>query len=200
MVFTANAGTVHNNEIVLSNFRFKERQPETEKFEKWFQEEGYTVHRLPADIPFEGCGDTALLGNKMFGAYGYRSSLGGLRRAAKLLDVELIPLKLSHPMFYHLDTCFCLISKHCAFYYPHAFTPSAIKKLKTHIPDLIPIDVTDATQFACNSVVYENTLIMPAGAQKIIRELEMRGYEVIEVNTSEFLKSGGSVQCMTLWI
>ncbi len=200
MVFTANAGTIRGKKIVLSNFRFEERQKETALFEKWFEEAGYTNYRLPKDVPFEGCGDTAIMGDKMFGGYGHRSSLGGLRRAAKLLDVELIPLKLAHPMFYHLDTCFCLIGTHCAFYYPHAFTPSAIKKLKAHIPDLIPIDVTDATQFACNSVVYENRIIMPAGAQKIIRELDIRGYEVVEINTSEFLKSGGSLQCMTLWI
>jgi N-dimethylarginine dimethylaminohydrolase len=200
LVFTANAGTVRGNKIVLSNFRFEERQPETEIFEKLFQKEGYTTYRLPSDIAFEGCGDTAILGDKMFGGYGYRSTLGGLRRAAKLLDLELIPLKLAHPMFYHLDTCFCLINKHCAFYYPHAFAPSAIKKLKSHIPDLIPIDVTDATQFVCNSVVHGTKIIMPAGAQKILGELDMRGYEVVEINTSEFLKSGGSLQCMTLWI
>jgi len=200
MVFTANAGTVRGKKIVLSNFRFEERQGETKLFERWFKDAGYTTYRLPKNLAFEGTGDTAIMGDKMFGGYGHRSSLGGLRRAAKHLEVELIPLKLAHPMFYHLDTCFCLIGSHCAFYYPHAFSPSAIKKLKAHVPDLIPIDVTDATQFACNSVVYDNQIIMPAGAQNILTELDVRGYEVIQSNTSEYLKSGGSLQCMTLWI
>jgi N-dimethylarginine dimethylaminohydrolase len=200
MVFTANAGTISGNDIVLSNFRFEERQAETEVFEQWFQEAGYTTYRLPKQIKFEGCGDTVIVENKMFGGYGHRSSLGGVRRAAKHLGLELIPLKLRHPIFYHLDTCFCVLDKYSAFYYPNAFTPSAIKKLKQHIPDLIPIDVTDATQFACNSVVYENRVLMPSGPQKIVEELSVRGYEVTQVNTSEFLKSGGSLQCMTLWI
>ena len=85
-------------------------------------------------------------------------------------------------------------------YYPGAFTPSAIKKLKKIIPDLIPLDVTDATQFACNSVVYGDKVLMPSGPQKIVQELHLRGYSVTQINTSEFLKSGGSLQCMTLWI
>ena len=85
-------------------------------------------------------------------------------------------------------------------YYPGAFTPSAIKKIKKLFPDLIELDVTDATQFACNSVVYENKILMPSGPQKIMKELDLRGYEVTQINTSEFLKSGGSLQCMTLWI
>tara|TARA_R100000008_G_C3484053_1_gene115327 strand:- start:249 stop:509 length:261 start_codon:yes stop_codon:yes gene_type:complete len=85
-------------------------------------------------------------------------------------------------------------------YYPGAFTPSALKKLKHHVPDLIPLDVTDAATFASNSVVYENKVLMPAGPQKIVEELTFRGYDVTQINTSEFMKSGGSLQCMTLWI
>ena len=144
IVFTANAGTVRGDRVVLSNFRFPERQEETDFYEEWFQNEGYET--------------------------------------------------------YHLDTCFCLLNQHCAMYYPGAFTPSAIKKLKKNIPDLIPIDVTDAAHFACNSVVYQNQVLMPLGPQKIVKELEIRGYEVTHISTSEFLKSGGSLQCMTLWI
>jgi N-dimethylarginine dimethylaminohydrolase len=200
MVFTANAGTVRGKKVVLSNFKFPERKPEIDAYEKWFQNEGYETYRLPKNINFEGCGDTVISGNKMFAGYGIRSSLGGVRRASKILDLELIPLKLRHPSFYHLDTCFCLLSPYCAMYYPGAFTPSAIKKLKKNIPDLIPLDVSDAAHFASNSVVYDVNVLMPAGPQKIVKELDLRGYEVTQINTSEFLKSGGSLQCMTLWI
>jgi N-dimethylarginine dimethylaminohydrolase len=200
MVFTANAGTVRGNKIVLSNFKFQERQRETDVFEDWFDGAGYETHRLPKKINFEGCGDTVIWGDKMFAGYGVRSDLGGIRRAAKILDLELIPLKLGHPNFYHLDTCFCLLGAHSAIYYPGAFTPSALKKLKQHIPELIPLDVTDAATFASNSVVYGNQILMPAGPQKIVEELEIRGYEITQINTSEFMKSGGSLQCMTLWI
>ena len=200
MVFTANAGTVRGNKVVLSNFKFPQRQKETLAYEKWFQKAGYETHRLPKKNSFEGCGDTVVYKDKMFAGYGVRSDLGGIRRAAQILDLELIPLKLDHPNFYHLDTCFCLLNNTCAMYYPGAFTPSAEKKLRKHIPDLIRLDVTDAAMFASNSVVYKNNVLMPAGPQKIVEELDLRGIEVTQINTSEFLKSGGSLQCMTLWI
>jgi N-dimethylarginine dimethylaminohydrolase len=200
MVFTANAGTVVGNRVVMSNFKFPQRAGETAAFEEWFAARGYETHRLPKNIKFEGCGDTVIYKDMMLAGYGYRSSLGGVRRAAKILDIELIPLKLRHPNFYHLDTCFCVLNNYCAMYYPGAFTPSAIKKIKKLFPDLIELDVTDATQFACNSVVYENKILMPSGPQKIMKELDLRGYEITQINTSEFLKSGGSLQCMTLWI
>ena len=200
MVFTANAGTVRDNKVVLSNFKFPERQEETEHYERWFQDEGYETYRLPKKYSFEGCGDTVIHQGKMFAGYGWRSDLGGIRQAAKILDLELVPLKLAHPNFYHLDTCFCALGPQTAIYYPGAFTPSAIKKLKKHIPELIPLDVTDATMFACNSVVYEDQILMPFGPQRVVEELDIRGYEVVHINTSEFLKSGGSLQCMTLWI
>ena len=64
MVFTANAGTVRNNKVVLSNFKFPERQPETDAFEEWFRSAGYETHRLPKRISFEGCGDTVVSGDK----------------------------------------------------------------------------------------------------------------------------------------
>ncbi len=200
MVFTANAGTVLENKVVLSNFRFDERAKETNIFEEWFVDHGYETCRLPKKIKFEGCGDTIIWKDKMIGGYGLRSELGGVRRAAKILGLELIPLKLRHPIFYHLDTCFCLISDHCAIYYPGAFTPSALRKIKAMNIDLIEIDVTDAALFACNSIVYEENILMPAGPRKVVEQLEIRGYTITQINTSEFLKSGGSLQCMTLWI
>ncbi|HHZ95144.1 MAG TPA: amidinotransferase [Flavobacteriales bacterium] len=200
MVFTANAGTVLGNKVVLSNFRFEERSGETDVFEEWFIDHGYETHRLPKKIKFEGCGDTIIHGDKMIAGYGFRSELGGLRRAAKILGLELIPLKLRHPTFYHLDTCFCLISKQCAIYYPGAFTPSALRKIRALNLDLIATDVTDSAQFACNSIVYNENILMPSGPSNVVKQLEDRGYVITQINTSEFLKSGGSLQCMTLWI
>ena len=200
MVFTANAGTVRGNKVVLSNFRFDERMGETDVFEEWFIDHGYETHRLPKKIKFEGCGDTAIWGDKMIGGYGFRSELGAQRRTAKILGLELIPLKLKHPNFYHLDTCFCLIGNQCAIYYPGAFTPSALKKIKALKIDLIEVDVTDAAFFACNSIVYKENILMPAGPSKVVEQLETRGYTVTQINTSEFLKAGGSLQCLTLWI
>ena len=56
MVFTANSGTVHNNTVVMSRMRHKERQKETKHFKRWFAENDYNIIQLMPGISFEGCG------------------------------------------------------------------------------------------------------------------------------------------------
>jgi len=199
MVFTANAGTIRGADVVLSNFKHAERKKETELFGQWFEKEGYTVHRLPSSVSFEGCGDTVITGTTLIGGYGYRSDLKGLRMAADILNLDLIPLKLANPHFYHLDTCFTLLKPDLALYYPGAFSAYTISKLKKHMR-LIPVSDEEAHRFACNSISYSQYLILPGGNDSLADRLEAEGIEARLVDTSEFLKSGGSLRCMVLWL
>lgn len=57
MVFTANAGLVLGNNVILSRFYHEERRGEEPYFKKWFEENGFTVYKVPADLSFEGAGD-----------------------------------------------------------------------------------------------------------------------------------------------
>ena len=57
LVFTANAGLVLENRVLLSNFRHAERQPEEAYFAQWFAEHGFEVLTLPPEVYFEGAGD-----------------------------------------------------------------------------------------------------------------------------------------------
>ncbi len=53
LVFTANAGLVVGNRVVLGRFRFPERKIEEPLFRKWFEEHGYEVLAPPPDVYFE---------------------------------------------------------------------------------------------------------------------------------------------------
>jgi len=198
MVFTANAGTVKDKKVVLSNFKHYQRQPEREVFQRWFEEFGYETHKLPDGVHFEGCGDTILSGNKLIAGYGYRSDLRALKKTAEILELQLISLKLKNPNFYHLDTCFSLLREDLAIYYPGAFSDHTISKIKNI--ELLPVTENEANQFACNSIVYKDNILMPAKNNRLVDELANYGYTVRLIDTSEFLKSGGSLQCMSLWI
>tara|TARA_R110000824_G_scaffold259014_1_gene447881 strand:+ start:473 stop:1192 length:720 start_codon:yes stop_codon:yes gene_type:complete len=199
MTFTANAGTVRDNAVVLSNFKHPVRQGETEHFREWFRKEGYNIHPLPPNAIFEGTGDTVICDDLLIGGYGFRSNLTGLRMAAEILDLELLPLKLTNPNFYHLDTCFALLRPDLGLYYPGAFSAYTISKLKKHM-ELIPVSESSANKFVCNSIVHNGVIIMPAGNEEVADKLEGYGFSARLINTSEFLKSGGSLKCMSLWI
>jgi len=198
MIFTANAGTVRGDQVVLSNFRHRERMLEREEFNRWFQEKGYTTHILPSDVYFEGCGDTVVTGGRMLAGYGFRSDRLALEMTAEILGLDLVSIKLKDPRFYHLDTCFCLLRNDLAIYHPGAFSKYSASKLKGI--ELIPVCEEDALRFACNSIVYKDNILMPGGCDKIAETLRDRGFNVVLIDTSEFLKSGGSLQCMTLWV
>jgi N-dimethylarginine dimethylaminohydrolase len=75
MVFTANAGLILGNTVVLSRFFHPERQGEEPHFQKWFTDQGYKVHLLPDSLPFEGAGDALMdrAGGWLWAGYGFRS-------------------------------------------------------------------------------------------------------------------------------
>jgi N-dimethylarginine dimethylaminohydrolase len=77
MVFTANAGLILGNQVVLSRFLHPERQGEEPFFKAWFEEQGHEVFTLPPDLPFEGAGDALLdrEGRWLWAGYGFRTEL-----------------------------------------------------------------------------------------------------------------------------
>ena len=198
MVFTANAGAVYGDKVVLSNFKHNERKDETYIFKSFFDYELYDTYLLPDNLSFEGCGDTAVVGRTMYAGYGFRSDLSALKLASEILDLDLVFLRLINPNFYHLDTCLCFLREDLAIFYPGAFSKYTVRKLKNI--ELIPVSEFNANNFACNSIVYGNNILMPSGNENLNKMLSGYGFNVTFLDTSEFLKSGGSLQCMSLWI
>ena len=67
---------------------------------------------------------------------------------------------------------------------------------------IIDVGEKDAMQMmACNATAFNGRhVVLQEGAEDTNRQLRDLGFEVIEVETSEFLKSGGSVYCMKMEI
>lgn len=128
MVFTANAGLVLGDRVVLSRFYHPERQGEEPFFQQWFSDQGYQVYELPKDLPFEGAGDALLdrEGRWLWAGYGFRSELDSHPLLAKWLDIEVLSLRLMDERFYHLDTCFCPLSGDICSTIPRLLMPIPI--------------------------------------------------------------------------
>ncbi len=202
MVFTANAGLVLGNTVVLSRFFHPERQGEEPYFQQWFEDNGYTVHTLPKSLPFEGAGDALLdrAGRYLWAGYGFRSELDSHPYLAKWLDVEVLSLRLVDRRFYHLDTCFCPLTDGYLLYYPAAFDTYSNRMIELRIPaeKRIPIDEVDAVNFACNSVNINRVVVMNKASDGLKQILGDRGFTVVETPLTEFLKAGGAAKCLTL--
>jgi lysine-ketoglutarate reductase/saccharopine dehydrogenase-like protein (TIGR00300 family) len=202
MVFTANAGLVLGDNVVLSRFYHKERQGEEPYFKQWFESQGYTVYELPKDLPFEGAGDALLdrEGRWLWAGYGFRSELDSHPYIAKWLDIEVISLRLMDERFYHLDTCFCPLSGGYLLYYPPAFDSYSNRMIEMRVaPEKrIAIAEADAVNFACNAVNIDSVVIMNKASDNLKQRLAKVGFQVIETPLTEFLKAGGAAKCLTL--
>ncbi len=204
MVFTANAGLVLANKVILSRFFHEERQGEEPFFKEWFESQGFEVFELPQDLPFEGAGDALLDrdGNWLWAGYGFRTELASHLNIADWLDIDVVSLHLVDQRFYHLDTCLCPLTGGYLIYYPAAFDAYSNRLIEMRVaPEKrIAVGDADADLFACNAVNIGQTVIVNRATDRLKRRLTSSGYEVIETPLSEFIKAGGAAKCLTLQI
>jgi lysine-ketoglutarate reductase/saccharopine dehydrogenase-like protein (TIGR00300 family) len=210
MVFTANAGLILGDTVVLSRFFHPERQGEEAYFQQWFEDQGYKVHILPKSLPFEGAGDALMDrgGHWLWAGYGFRSELDSHAYLADWLDVEVLSLRLVDRRFYHLDTCFCPLTDGYLLYYPAAFDNYSNRLIELRVPaeKRIAIEEADAVNFACNTVNIdslrdgkaERIVVMHKISDGLNKTLTERGFIVVETPLTEFLKAGGAAKCLTL--
>ncbi len=202
LVFTANAALIYRNVAVLSSFRFPERQPESPHFADWLRADGFQVCILPSDVLFEGAGD-ALLDRKeplLWLGYGLRSSLSAKEHLERCIEIDVQPLRLQNPSFYHLDTCFCPLEGGYLLYYPLAFDQESNDAITARVPAerRLAVSEEDAAKFACNAVNIVNKVILNHASKEMTVWLNDRGFEVIQTELTEFMKAGGAAKCLSL--
>jgi lysine-ketoglutarate reductase/saccharopine dehydrogenase-like protein (TIGR00300 family) len=202
LVFTANAGLILGDKVIVSRFYHPERQGEEPHFTEWFERHGYHVHTLPLQLPFEGAGDALLDrdGGWLWAGYGFRTELDAHNYLANWLDIEVLSLRLIDRRFYHLDTCFCPLTGGYLLYYPPAFDRYSNQLIESKIPPhkRIVASEADAINFACNSVNLDELMIMNWASDGLKQRLKAVGFTVITTPLSEFLKAGGAAKCLTL--
>jgi N-dimethylarginine dimethylaminohydrolase len=203
MTFAANAGLVFGNTFVPSRFRYTERQGEEVHNHAWFSRHGFDIVELPDTVFFEGAGDALFdrgAARRLWMGHGHRSDAAAAPALAESLGVEVLPLKLSDPRFYHLDTCFCPLAGGYTLYFPAAFDAESLALIERYVaPGLrIAVHEHDALDFACNAVNLGKVVILNRASTDLRSRLEGAGFMVIEVALDEFMKSGGAAKCLTL--
>ena len=200
LVFTANAGVVHEGKAVPSRFRHPERQREERHFIDWFTKKGYEVITLDAEMYFEGAGDLLGFPEFWFGGYRQRSDIRAYDKLSTIFQIEILPVELVDPRFYHLDTCLCPLSGGELLYFPPAFDAYAQTVMASRFEHdkRFAVPSSEAERFACNAVCIDRHVVLPTGCPETMRWLEKHGYIPRPVELDEFLKAGGSAKCLTL--
>ena len=198
MIYTANIGYAEGDIFIKANFKAPERRKESEFAANLFENMGYKIHTLPEDILYEGEGDIIRSDKKYFIGYGERSSIKVKNHLENILNKEFFPIELNNPYFYHLDTCLGPLNDDTAVINPVAYTNEGLELIKSQFNNIIVADEDDNNLLACNLVVNNKDVFIAKGvSEKLKNEIGGLGFNITEIDMTEFLKGGGSVKCLT---
>ncbi len=194
--------------MIASKMKHESRQKEVPFFETFFKEEGYKVTRFQKANLFEGMGDTIPHPQYefLFGGWGQRSERDAYEELSAIIEVPVVTLQLKDPSFYHLDTCFLPLVNDSLLVADIAFEKKDLEMLLQFFKNVIPTSIQEASHFfALNAHCFTgadgaNYAIIQEGCPETKDLLEEAGYKVYETDTSEFIKSGGSVYCMKMML
>lgn len=207
MVFPANAAVVLDRRAIVARFACDERRGEEELFVKLFrslQARGVfdTVVQYPEGVFQEGAGDCIWdeTRQQFWAGYGQRSAKASLAVTEDFFAVPLVPLELVNPRFYHLDTCFLVLSGGEILYYPPAFSAEGRATIEAIAgkDNVLEASDEDAAAFSVNAVNFGREIVMARPPKALAERLESRGYRVTSVDLDPFILSGGGAYCMTL--
>ena len=205
MVFAADQGLIipakytqnKHSKILLSNFKYPQRQGETKFFLKWFVLKGYEMEFVPGNISFEGGGEILPWNGKYFIGEGFRNSSQAFKYIQETFGLEFISLELISDRFYHLDTCMFILDTDTCFYYPKAFSEKSQELIQKLFKNPIKFSDEEVGGFAANSAIHGKIVFVQKNNPTFNQKLEDLGYKAVEVDISEFIKAGGGIHCLT---
>ncbi|MER2119401.1 MAG: dimethylarginine dimethylaminohydrolase family protein [Solibacillus sp.] len=195
-VFTRDIGFTIGNQLFVSEMANPIRQGEEEVLAQWLIDNKIPYHNLSVHS-IEG-GDVIIDGKRVFVGISDRTCKKAIQNLQKELpDFEILPIPFN-PKYLHLDCVFNILSSKDALIFPDAFAPKVVKLLSSmyHL-----IEVSEDEQFSMGtnvlSIGQNRVLSLPVN-RDVNYQMRQHGYEVLEVDFSEIIKSGGSFRCCSM--
>jgi len=202
MVVVGHAAAVQHGIAAISRFAHPEGRVEEQPLRLWLHDHGFLLWETPRETAFEGEGDALFDadGQHLWAAHGVRTCVQSHRHIAQAWHVPVTSLHLVDPRFYHLDTCFAPLTGGYVMYFPGAFDAPSRAVIEDSYPPEKRIIVTEqeATAFACNVINVGETILMQKVSTDLSCRLERLGFDVVQVDLSEFIKGGGSAKSLVL--
>lgn len=187
--------------VILSRMHSEHRRREVDAYEAFFEGQGYLPRNLKyGHGSFEGMGDAIWHPGRLllWGGHGFRTDPQVYARLSDALDVKILMLPLGDPDFYHLDTCFSVLSEGSVLICPAAFDADGLALIRGLFERVIEAPEDESRRlFACNAHCPDGRhVIIQRGATRTHALLRAAGFEPVEVDTDQFMMAGGSVFCM----
>ena len=195
-VFTRDIGFTLGNQTFVSEMASSIRQGEETVLQKWLDTHHVPFQKLSQNH-IEG-GDVIIDGKTIYIGLSHRTSQSAIEQLkADLPDNEIIMVPFD-PKYLHLDCVFNILSPTEALIFPEALEAQTLNLLASRY-QLIKVSKEEQFTMGTNvlSIGNKKVFSLPMNHQ-VNEEIRRHGYEVIEVDFSEIIKSGGSFRCCTM--
>lgn len=195
-VFTRDIGFTIGETVFVSRMGSNIRDGEEKVLRNWLLEHQINLSLIEGDR-IEG-GDVIVHGDTVYIGVSGRTSeetIQELQSQVPHMNVVAVPFD---PIYLHLDCVFNILSEKDALIYKPAFEEKDYQMLASTFN---VIEVENEEQFTLGtnvlSIGNKKVLSLPIN-EKVNRALRERGYEILEVDISEIIKSGGSFRCCSM--
>lgn len=193
--------------IILPNMKYEQRKKEIKYTREIFQELQIRTVEFPTQHEFEGQAEAKWFfnGELLVLGYGFRMTKESVKVLKRLLQEiyksyglsppRIIATRLQEFRFLHLDMAMLETSQSSCIIQESAFRKEDIALLKKEL-DVTVINSSDS--FCLNAIIDGENLLTHTLDDKALKSFleEKTGKSVLEFDTSEYEKSGGSVRCL----
>lgn len=194
-VFTRDIGFTVGEEVFVAEMASDIRKGEEEALEEFLEEE---------DIPYQTTtdrvegGDVIVDRDKVYVGISSRTSDEAVRNLQRDLPKRKIIRVPFNEKYLHLDCVFNILSPEIGLIFPEALSADMVETLSNEYK---LIEVSPEEQFTMGTNVLSigggKVFSLPQN-ENVNAAMRAHGFEVIEVDFSEIIKSGGSFRCCSM--
>lgn len=194
-VFTRDIGFTVGDDIFVAEMASDIRKGEEDVLEGWLEEED--ISYLTTTNRVEG-GDVIVDRSKVYVGVSSRTSNEAIQKLkVDLPQHEIIKVPFNEK-YLHLDCVFNILSPEVGLIFPKALDEKTVEMLSKSYK---LIEVSEEEQFSMGTNVLSigqgKVFSLPQNAN-VNEAMRSHGFEVIEVDFSEIIKSGGSFRCCSM--
>lgn len=187
--FVEDTAIIHRNKAVVCRMGAEARRREVIGLQNTL-EEYLAIETITSPGTIEG-GDIIHLPNEFFCGVTQRTNQEGMNQMSTWLNVRVTGIKI--PNIVHLKSYITYIDNNLMIGTEEFSNHPAFKYFDY-------LTVRDDESYAANTLTISKTVLMPKGYSHTKNLVESEGYEVIDLEMSEFQKCEGALTCLSLLI
>ncbi|ETP70160.1 dimethylarginine dimethylaminohydrolase family protein [Planococcus glaciei] len=195
-VFTRDIGFTVDDTVFIGEMASSIRQGEEAELEKWLKSQQIRFESLGCNR-VEG-GDVIIDHDTLYVGISSRTSKTAIQELQeKLPRFNVVPISFDEK-YLHLDCVFNILSPTEALIFPEALDAETIKMLAKRYT-LLKVNAEEQFALGTNVLSIGNRRVFSQPQNKKVNHLlKKHNFNVIEVDFSEIIKSGGAFRCCTM--